>query len=109
MYRIVRTNDPEDSALLNSFRSNYELDREPRKVERHWTVIYMGISVYTTVEAAIRTAQAWPKLGDYIAQVRLAHGSGFNWAETAQPLHLTIWADPIKLLEATVDINPVGR
>lgn len=109
VFRIVRTDRRDDPALLNSFRSNYELDREPRNVERNWTVIYMGLSVYRSAEAATRTAQAWPKLGEYIAHVTLAQGSGFNAADTGQSLHLTIWADPIKLLESTVEINPVSR
>jgi len=107
VYRIVRSDHRDDPVLLNSLRSNYELSGEPRKVERAWTAIHMGISTYSVEESARQTAQTFPKLGDYIAQISLRPGRGINWASTGHPLHLTVWADPVKLLDAVVDIQPV--
>ena len=110
VYRIVRSEHRDDPVLLNSLRSNYELERPPRKnsVERSSTVIHMGISAYLDAGIAGATAQKWPKLGDYIAEIHLSHGHGFNYANTGHPLHLTIWADPVKLRDAIVSIWSVN-
>ena len=106
-YRIVRSNVLEDPALLNSFCSNYELSREPRRVERDSTVIHMGISTYVREDVARATAEAFPKLGDYIAELSIQPGNGINYAETGHPQHLTMWARPIKLLAAIVAIGAI--
>jgi hypothetical protein len=78
VYRIVRSDLADDPVLLNSLRSNYELTREPRRVERTSTVIHMGVSMYLDPEMARRTAQRWSK------------------------------REPVKLQAAVVDIQPVG-
>jgi hypothetical protein len=106
-YRIVRSDIAGDPVLLNSFRSNFELERPPRNRERAWTVIHMGISAYLDEPLARGTAETWRKLGDYIAELHLRPDQGFNFARTGHPGHLTIWADPVKLHEVTVDIRPV--
>lgn len=92
--------------LLNSFRSHYELSAEPRGIERRWTVIHMGVSAYLEEGVAQGTAQRFPKLGDFVAQLVLEPGNGINYAHTGHPLHLTLWADPIKLNDAVTDIGP---
>jgi hypothetical protein len=107
VYRIVRSDISGDPVLLNSFRSNYELDRPPRNRERASTVIHMGISAYLDEPLARGTAERWSKLGGYIAALHLVPDQGFNFAPTGHPGHLTIWADPVKLHEMTVDIRPV--
>jgi len=107
VYRIVRTDAEEDPAFLNSFRSHYELAADPRGVEHAWPVIHRGISGYLGEGAAHATAKRFNKLGSYIAQLRLDSGEAFNIAHTGPPQHLTIWADPVKLQEAVVDINAV--
>jgi hypothetical protein len=109
VFRIVRSEHREDPVFLNSLRSNYEMGDEPRKVERSSSVIHMGISTYSAESVAIGTAQKWDKLGDYIAQLRLPHGLGINFARTGHPLHLTIWGDPVKLRDVVVGIQPVDR
>jgi hypothetical protein len=93
---------------MNCFRSHYELGEEPRRVERSSAVIHMGISAYLNESVAHGTAQRWPKLGDFIAEMRLRPGQGFNFAHTGHPTHLTMWGDPVKLLEGVVDIQPVS-
>jgi hypothetical protein len=107
VFRIVRSDNRDDPVLLNSFRSNYELGDEPRKVERSSAVIHMGISSYVDEGVARGTAQRWPKLGDFVAEVRLRPDQGFNFAHTGHPLHLTVWGDPVKLKDAVVDIQSV--
>jgi hypothetical protein len=103
VFRLVRsTSDP-----AASFRSNYELGRNARGIETSWAIIHVGISVYLDESVAGATAMRWPKLGRYVAEVRLRAGHGFNVARTGQPLHLTIWGDPVKLSDAITDIRPV--
>lgn len=108
-YRIVRSELSGDPALIDSFRSHYELGQEPRKVERRSTVIHMGISTYLNEEVARGIAQRFPRLGGFVAQLVLRSGNGFNYAHTGHPLHLTVWGDPIKLINAVVDIARVWQ
>lgn len=109
VFRIVRSNNRGDPAFLDSLRSHYELSQEPRKVERRWTVLHMGISVYMSQDQASQTARRWPKLGDYIARLELQAEHGFNVARTGHAGHLTLWAEPVKLRDATVDISTVAE
>jgi hypothetical protein len=107
VFRIVRSDDPEDPVFLNSLRSHYEMSEPPRRVERSSTAIHMGISVYLEAHMAHSTGRRFERLGGYVAQLSLAHGYGFNFAHTGHPLHLTVWADPVKLLAAVADIEPI--
>jgi hypothetical protein len=109
IFRIVRHNDRGDPAFLDSLRSHYELTHEPRKVERRWTVLHMGISVYVSRGQARETALRWPKLGGYVARIALRADRGFNVARTGHAGHLTLWAEPVKLRDATVDIDAVAK
>jgi hypothetical protein len=104
VFRIVRTGDINDPVLLDSFRSHYELSEEPRKVERRWTIMHMGISVYKTSERAVETALTWPQLGRHVARLELRPEMGFNYAHTGHAGHLTLWADPVKLRDVITDI-----
>ena len=78
VFRIMRAADIDDPAFLDSFRSHYELSEEPRKVERRWTIMHMGISVYRTSERAIETALTWPQLGRHVARLRAASRDGLQ-------------------------------
>lgn len=109
VFRIVRSEHVEDPVLRNSFRSSFDLERPPRGVERRSAVIHMGISVFREASPAIETARRFAKLGDYLAEVVLRGGNGFNWARTGPPKHLTVWGDPVKLSEAVSDITPIPR
>ena len=107
VYRIVRSDNPDDPVFLNSLRSHYELTQEPRGVERQWSVIHTGISVYQERVAAQGTAIRFPVIGDYIARLELQPGMGINYAHTGPVRHLTLWAEPVKLREVTTDITAV--
>ena len=56
VFRIVRSDHPDDPVFVNSLRSNYELGGEPRKVERSSSVVHMGISTYLDESVAHGTA-----------------------------------------------------
>jgi hypothetical protein len=107
VYRIVRAGVADDPVMLDSFRSHFALGAEPRRVERRSAVLHMGISVYTDVQVARGTAKRFPRLGNFIAHVDLDASMGSDYAHTGHPLHLTLWADPIKLRAAVIDIEPV--
>jgi hypothetical protein len=107
VFRIVRSDVPEDPVLLNSLRSHYELGEEPRKVERSSTVLHMGISTYFAAGVAHGTAKRFPVIGEFVARLTLRPGQGFGFVHTGHRLHLTVWGDPIKLHEAVADIKPV--
>jgi hypothetical protein len=109
VFRIVRSDYPEDSMFLDSLRSHYEMTKEPRRVERFWAVIHMGISVYVELEQALETARRFSKLGGYVAHLQLQPDRGFNYAYTGHNGHLTLWAEPVKLRDVTTDITPVSR
>ena len=107
VFRIVRSDEIEDPVLANSFRSHYELSEPARGFERKSAVIHMGISMYTEEHVARGTAEKFDRLGGFVARCHLAVGKGFNFAHTGHPLHLTVWGDPVKLVESVVDIQPV--
>jgi hypothetical protein len=107
-WRIVRSDNPGDPVFLNSLRSHHELSQEPRHVERSSRLIHLGISAYVERRVATDTAIRFPKIGAWVAQLRLGHGYGFNYAQTGHRHHLTIWGDPIKLADSLVDIKPSG-
>jgi hypothetical protein len=47
------------------------------------------------------------QIGDYIARVRLEPGEGFAYEDLGQlDGHMTLWGDPVKLVEAVADITP---
>lgn len=107
-YRIVKTDRPYDPALLDSFKSNYELRRKPRRAEISFTPMHMGISVYLRPERAHATARAFPMIGEYVARVELEPEMGVAFALTAEPGHLTLWARPLQTIRGVVDIVEVG-
>lgn len=108
VFRVVRTENRDDPVLVTCLKSNYELSEPPRNVEIDWTIIRMGISVFTSRDSARSLARTWPKLGDHIAKLVLKPGMGINYGYTTRTHHhLTIWADPVKLLATVADIKGV--
>ncbi len=102
VHRIVRGHA--SPATLDSLRSHYERDLPPRGYERRLAVIHMGLSVFSSQEAARAIALRWPKIGRFLAEMQLQPGSGFCLADTGRPGHFTLWGRPLQLLDAIVDI-----
>ncbi len=107
-YRIVKGVHLSDPQMLGGFRSNYERNAHPRGLEIESALIHFGLSMYLEREMAAATARRWPRIGRYLAELRLEPGNGFCWAHTAQPGHITVWGRPLQLLAGIVDILPVG-
>lgn len=115
MFRIVQTDDPEEAAFTDSFRSRAELQLPPRTwtPEGEHPELNSGLSTYDTVERARRTALTAAardrQLGDFIAELRLTSAVGAEIAVWGSRGHLTVWGDPFKLSNAVVDIVTVGQ
>jgi hypothetical protein len=107
VFRITKSDRPYDPALLDSFKSNYELGRPARHTEIKFTPEHMGLSVYLALDRARDTARAFPRIGEYVALVRLTPESGAAFALTAEPGHLTVWGRALELVAAVADIVPV--
>ena len=105
VYRVVESDDPASGDFLDSFRSSYELGLPPRRSspEERFRAIHMGISCFSTARQAEKVAVRWG-LGDYVAELLLPGDRGFRLARWGSRGHMTVWGDPVKLSEATVDI-----
>jgi hypothetical protein len=106
-FRVVRGSSLQQQDVLESFRSNYELDRPPRGIEGRIAVIQMGISMFRRRGQAEGLARRFPVIGDQIARMSLTGGRGFAYADTGPVGHMTVWGRPVQLVEAIVDIKPV--
>jgi hypothetical protein len=93
-------------ALLHSLTSNYELQQRPRKIERIYSVLHFAISMWTSIDAALANALAWPKNGDHIARLHLLPGLGIcmDRPQNASE-HRSLWAAPDQVLQCIADVK----
>lgn len=98
---------------MESFRSNRSLSRPPRGRERAIPEVHDAVSVYKTAEQArdlwlgIKEKHPNPRIGNYIAEVRLEAGEDFMLEDLDEPDgHVEVWGDALKLAESVVDISP---
>jgi hypothetical protein len=103
VFRIVRTGDMTSPEFEDSFRSHAELGLPPRGAEISHPVIYEGISVYESRDAAIATARTYPRIGSHVAELRLRWESGVSYLRWGARGHLTLWGDPLKISQTAVD------
>ena len=54
LFRVVNVDRPHHPGLALDFTSNYERGARPRRIERVFAIVHMGISTFTTIEAACR-------------------------------------------------------
>jgi hypothetical protein len=96
--------------FLDCLRSNYERGKKVRLIERNDVLIHMGISTFATFEGAAALARSyWPKVGTFVAELRLVEGYGFQYTRANLKGHLTIWGRPDELqavAEAVSAIDP---
>ena len=52
LFRVVNVDRPHHPGLALDFTSNYERGARPRRIERVFAIVHMGISTFTTIEAA---------------------------------------------------------
>jgi hypothetical protein len=104
VHRILVSADLASAELLDSLRSNADLERPPRAKELTHPLIHSGITTWLQPEQAVANAKTFPRLGDFVAVVRLDAASGARHFEWGRPGHLTVWADPLMILERIEDI-----
>ena len=102
-WRIVRSNPP----IVWDFRSNQERRRRPRDTNPETLRLWSGLSVYASMEAARRTARSFPRIGSFLAQVRLENEDDVRVEKTLGPDHFTLWGDADFLLTRVILVTPV--
>lgn len=97
----------DSGTLLDSFRSNYELDRQPpHPADLHATVIRMALSTFEDDAVPRRFARRNPaRIGTHIATVELLPGFGICIADTSGPGHWSIWGIPDHLVRMVTDVT----
>jgi hypothetical protein len=106
LFRIVHTRDRRAAAFRDSFVSNFQAGKAPRRAEHRSAAIQMGLSMYEQPSQAEQTARLFPVIGRYIARMTLSSGSGFNLASTGQVGHWTAWGQPDQFVAAVADVYP---
>jgi hypothetical protein len=102
-YRIVYTNPP----TLVDFTSGMERGAlEPLSPSHR--AVWDGLSVFSTLNQARRKRRVSPKLGAFIAVLRVPTDGSIRFARTlGGDGHHTIWGKPAELLSLVVSIEPV--
>jgi hypothetical protein len=110
VFRVVTTADRQTGDFVDSFKSSDALGLPPRRgsPEERFSLIHTGISCFRTQRQAEKVAARWGK-GDFVAELRLVPGEGVCLAEWGSRGHVTVWADPVKLADMTVDIQAVSE
>jgi hypothetical protein len=93
-------------ALLRSLISNYELQQKPRKIERIYTILHFAISTWTSADAALANAHAWPRNGDHIARLDLLPGLGICIDRPqGQSEHRSLWTAPDQVMQCVAEVK----
>ena len=80
----------------------------PGTAEERHPVLAEGISTFRARAAAEGTARRFPRIGGWTAEVTLHPGHGITVSEWSEnPLHLTVWGDPVMLSQSAADILAV--
>ena len=99
-YRIVRSRVP----TIQDFLSNHAKGRLPKRPTPDVLRLWDGISVYDTLRQARMTARLFPRLGRYIAILRIPEDGSIRFERTQDPAlgHFTLWGDANRI-SACVD------
>ena len=104
-YRIVRTNPPTETYFLSHRARGIPLRQDTLELRRSWE----GVSVYDSVERVRRIVARFPRIGAFIAEVRVEAGDPVEFAQTGDdPPHYDLWAEPRELLALVVRVLPAS-
>jgi hypothetical protein len=101
-FRIVKG----DPTSPRDFTSNAAQGKQPRnpthEVLRRWD----GLSAFTSLEAALANARIFPRLGNFIAELRIDEGGPITWEPHPGPdqEHVTLWGPVESFLEAVIRV-----
>lgn len=106
VYRVVRSNDKDSDAFVDSFKSNAALGKPPRpnSPEQEYVLVHRAISVFERRYQAEAMARQFPALGDFVATLRLPGGVGFCTARWGSEGHMSLWGESLTLAQCAVDI-----
>lgn len=97
MFRLVRGH-------ADDWKSDYELQRQPRPPARANALIYMGLSMWSAMEDALEAnGRCRPPFED-VAAVELRGEEGIWFARTFGPGHYTVWGRAEALQRCVVEI-----
>jgi len=104
-FRIAKSDPP----TVDDFVSNAaQGKRIPAHLppDLHW--LWGGISVYSSLDFAVRTAARSPRLGRFLATLDFDLSASVRWKQTTPNIwHYTVWGEPEELLKCVVNVNPI--
>lgn len=107
LFRVVNVDRPHHPGLALDFTSNYERGARPRRIERVFAIVHMGISTFTTTEAARALVERYPDIGTHVARLQLPGGAGFCVDVPPAGAHRSLWGAPLQLAACVVDVEKV--
>ncbi len=107
LFRIVDSDPPN----AKEFLSQFALHRVPRRpLPPHLARLWDGVSVYDSERRARSQARRLPRLGKFIAELRIPPESPLRWEQTTDdPKYFTVWGDPSDILGCVIRVTPVER
>lgn len=103
-YRIVKTNPPTVEDFLSYKALGVPLRRDTPELRRSWD----GVSVYDNVVRARDLATAFPRHGQYVAELEIEASGPVHFEQTSRdPRHYDLWAEPGDMLERVGRVFPV--
>jgi hypothetical protein len=105
-YRVVKSNPP-TAADFMSYQERGIRPMRPLTGREHGR--WSGVSHYDSAQAAATAAREKPRLGQYVAAVRIPADAPVRIEQTGRvQAHYTIWAEPSLLLSWVVSVTAVG-
>jgi len=106
-YRIVSADPPKE----RDFWSHQQLGRVLRDPSPRSRDQWSGVSVYDNESDAVNLIRQFPRIGQWIAEVRIDAQLAIRIEKTGskQDSHHTIWADGGTLLSCVVAVRPVAQ
>jgi hypothetical protein len=102
-YRIVETDPPTVRDFLSQKARGRPLRFRTARALRLWE----GVSVYRSRYGAAALAGRSPRLGAFVAEIRVTDDGSFRYELDNGPRgHCTIWGDAASLLALVVSVRP---
>ena len=109
VYRIVKTDPPQESDFWSDYAKGKHLRRGTR--EERYPVLQCGISTFDEAEIAATVAKRFPFIGQFVAAIRLDLRRGDDVILCLSPgetNHYDLGGPPAKLLTFVTSVAPVA-
>ena len=104
LYRILANNPP----AVWDFASVKERGGSLRRNTRKATRLFDGLSVYRNEDQTRQLATASPRLGNFIAELRIPADADITLQfDSGRHGHCTVWGDSTQLLGFVHDVIPI--